>query len=393
MIPKGRRRHSVKAEYRAARTAATEMEAAREQAAFEAAGEIVNEDEVEIAGVPDTEPVAAVEIPDQLIADSADANRRLDAVLAQRIAGISRARVQMWIERGGVLVNDEVVRASHKLHAGDRIRIEGDLAPAPLKAEPENIPLDIIYEDDDLAVINKPAGMMVHAGNGATEEATHRGTLVNALLHHFSQLSAVGGALRPGIVHRLDKETSGLILVAKNDVAHRRLSEMFSERKMQKTYIALVHGVVKLDSGTINAPITRDAVRRTRMKALTSNYETKSARNAVTHYRVMERIDSPWGRFTLLEVRIETGRTHQIRVHMSSIGHPVVGDVLYGAPREILPAKNAVKKPQIEALHLERNFLHAARLVFSHPTSKREMKLEAPLPPELNTFLNRLREK
>jgi 23S rRNA pseudouridine1911/1915/1917 synthase len=389
MLPKGRRRHSVRAEYRVARTAATELEKTEIDAEYIE----VDDDDAIVAIVPvEIEPSAPIEIPSRLVAVAADADRRLDAVLAQRIPGISRARVQMWIERGSVLVEDEVVRASHKLGVGEVIRIEGDLARPPLKAEPENIPLDIIYEDADLAVINKPAGMMVHAGAGATDDARHRGTLVNALLHHFAELSGVGGALRPGIVHRLDKETSGLIIVAKNDITHQRLSEMFAGRVMRKTYIALVHGSLKLDSGSINSPIARDTIRRTRMKAVRGmDSKTGPGRSAITHYRVRQRIETPWGRFTLMEVRIETGRTHQIRVHMASIGHPVVGDALYGAPREIQPVKQAAPEDSVPSIHLARNFLHAARLSFTHPTSQQEMKLEAPLPPELTAFLEQLK--
>jgi 23S rRNA pseudouridine1911/1915/1917 synthase len=264
------------------------------------------------------------------------------------------------------------------LRDGDQIEIIGEVARPPLRAIPEEIPLEIVYEDDDLAVVNKPAGMMVHAGAGATDDDRNRGTLVNALLHHFRSLSGVGGELRPGIVHRLDKETSGLIVVAKNDVAHRKLAAEFSGRKIKKTYIALVHGWPKNDRGTISTPISRDAIRRTRMTT-----RRTGGREAITHYEVQHRIDSPFGKFTLLKVKIETGRTHQIRVHLGSLGHPVVGDTLYGAPREIRPKTGA-------AVSLPRNFLHAAELQFIHPRNGKALTLSTPLPPQLEQFLSLL---
>jgi 23S rRNA pseudouridine1911/1915/1917 synthase len=247
-----------------------------------------------------------------------------------------------------------------------------------LRAISEDIPLDIVYEDDDLAVINKPAGMMVHAGAGATEDERNRGTLVNALLHRFRALSNVGGELRPGIVHRLDKETSGLIVVAKNDSAHRKLAAEFSGRRVKKTYIALVHGWPKKDRGTIASSINRDAVRRTRMTTRRSG-----GREAITHYEVQRRIESPYGKFALLELKIETGRTHQIRVHMSSLGHPVVGDTLYGAPREISIQTGT-------PISLQRNFLHSAALQFAHPRTGEAMNLSIPLPEQLDGFLRSL---
>ena len=246
----------------------------------------------------------------------------------------------------------------------------------------------------DLAVVNKPAGMMVHAGAGATDDERNRGTLVNALLYRLGKLSDVGGELRPGIVHRLDKETSGLIIVAKNDLAHRKLAQQFSRREIRKQYIALVHGWPAKDRGTINLPISRDQVRRTRMTTRGSG-----GRSAITHYEVRERIDSVYGKFALLDVRIETGRTHQIRVHMASLGHPIVGDSLYGAPGDLKPnpAKRActptsgASQPSPTVLRLGRNFLHAATLEFRHPRSGEALELEAPLPPELLVFLEALR--
>ena len=266
------------------------------------------------------------------IAAPADTHgQRLDAFLATQLDGVSRSRVQLLLDQGDVLVNGVRVKASLKLRGGEQITITGDPHPAPLKAVPEAIPLDIVYEDDDLAVVNKPAGMMVHAGSGENESARSRGTLVNALLHRFKALSSTGGDLRPGIVHRLDKSTSGLIIVAKNDRAHAALGAMFSGRHVKKTYIALVHGSVAREKGTISAAVSRDPIRRTRMTTRPS----ENARTAISHYEVVRRLNTRFGKFTLVQVRIETGRTHQIRVHMASIGHPVVGDTLYGGAATI----------------------------------------------------------
>jgi 23S rRNA pseudouridine1911/1915/1917 synthase len=217
--------------------------------------------------------------------------------------------------------------------------------------------------------------MMVHAGAGATEDERNRGTLVNALLHRFGQLSGVSGELRPGIVHRLDKDTSGLIVVAKNDVAHRKLGEGFSGRRVKKTYLALVHGWLKQDRGTISSSISRDAVRRIRMTTRRSG-----GRDAVTHYEVQRRMEGAYGKFSLLKLTIETGRTHQIRVHLASLGHPVVGDRLYGAPGEI---RGKVGPP----ISLDRNFLHSAELQFSHPRTGEDLSFSRPLPEQLAKFL------
>lgn len=320
--------------------------------------------------------------------------QRLDHFLATQLEGVSRSRVQLLIDQGDVLVDGLPHKASLKLRGGERITITGEPHPAPLKAVPEAIPLDVVYEDADLAVVNKPAGMMVHAGSGATDDARSRGTLVNALLHRFQALSSTGGELRPGIVHRLDKDTSGLIVVAKNDRAHAALGAMFAGRRVEKTYIALVQGAVAREKGTINAAVSRDPVRRTRMTTRPS----ANARSAVSHFGVIRRIDSRFGKFTLVSVRIETGRTHQIRVHMASIGHPVVGDTLYsGAGQlrdqralEATPTRAARRKSEPESLRLGRNFLHAARLELTHPLTGKPLRLEAPLPPELNAFLGRL---
>jgi 23S rRNA pseudouridine1911/1915/1917 synthase len=319
--------------------------------------------------------LAVETFPKHFISTIEDAGKRLDQFLVSQIADTSRARVQQLIDEKKVLVNEDAAKASLRLRGGERIAILGEVKSPPLRAMAEDIPLDIVYEDDDLAVVNKAAGMMVHAGAGATEDERNRGTLVNALLHRFGQLSGVGGELRPGIVHRLDKATSGLMVVAKNDESHRRLAAQFARRVVNKTYIALVHGWVKQDRGTVSSSISRDRVRRTRMTTKRSG-----GREAVTHYTVQKRIDSKYGKFTLLELRIDTGRTHQIRVHLSSLRHPVVGDTLYGAPREMRGKNEA-------GISLPRNFLHAAALQLQHPRSGVVLSFARPLPVELQGFL------
>jgi 23S rRNA pseudouridine1911/1915/1917 synthase len=322
-----------------------------------------------------------------------DAGKRLDQFLAARLESVSRARVQELIADGKVLVNEAAVKASLKLRGGERVSVLGEAQRAPLKAIAEEIPLDLVYEDEDLAVINKPAGMMVHAGAGATDDARNRGTLVNALLHHLASLSGVGGELRPGIVHRLDKQTSGLIVVAKNDEAHRKLSAQFADRAVKKKYVALVHGWVKKDSGTLAENISRDRVRRTRMTT-----RLDGGRAAVTHYRVERRLDTKVGKFTLLDVKIDTGRTHQIRVHVAAMGHPVVGDTMYGAPAEMresnTPPSGKKREPDgAPVIGLGRNFLHAAELEFRHPRSGRIMALKSEMPEELREFLRKAEAK
>src|ERR1700690_3993360 len=308
----------------------------------------------------------------------AHTTQRLDQFLVSHLKEASRARIQQLIAQKKVLVDGKGPKPSLHLRGGETIEILGDVERPPLRAIPQEIQLDIVYEAADLAVINKPAGMMVHAGAGATDAERNRGTLVNALLHRFGQLSGAGGELRPGIVHRLDKATSGLIVVAKNDESHRRLAAQFAARQVKKTYIALVHGWMKQDRGTIKSAISRDAVRRTRMTT-----RREGGREAITHYTVRQRIDSRFGKFTLLEVKIDTGRTHQIRVHLASLRHPVVGDALYGAPRE-MSGKNEA------GISLPRNFLHAAALQFQHPRSGCVLSFARPLPEELQGFLEKI---
>jgi 23S rRNA pseudouridine1911/1915/1917 synthase len=236
--------------------------------------------------------------------------------------------------------------------------------------------------------------MMVHAGSGQNDDVRSRGTLVNALLFRFKKLSSTGGDLRPGIVHRLDKDTSGLIVVAKNDQAHAALGEMFSSRQIKKTYLALVQGEVARAKGTINASVGRDPLRRTRM----TTKPLSDARTAVSHYEVVRRLANRFGKFTLVRVRIETGRTHQIRVHMAFIGHPVVGDTLYGGSGHLTDqvasnaatSKAARRNSEPEKIRLERNFLHSAQLEFPHPRTGKLLQLESPLPAELEAFLGKL---
>ena len=313
----------------------------------------------------------------------AAAGARLDQWLAANLPDVSRVRVQQLIEQEKVSVNGKPARPSLRLRGGEAISVTGPVELPPLQAIAEDIPLEVVYEDEQVAVINKPAGMTVHAGSGKGE-AGMRGTLVNALLHRFQALSKVGGEIRPGIVHRLDKETSGLLVVAKNDVTHRKLARQFAQREVHKTYLALVHGWMKDEQATIRAPIGRDLKRRNRMTALRSA-GSATVRSAVTHWKVFRKIDGPYGRFSLLEVTIETGRTHQIRVHLASIGHPIVGDTLYGAPREITR-----KGGDSQSLTLKRNFLHAYAIQFRHPIDNTLISFKQSLPRELEAFLQQI---
>ena len=337
-----------------------------------------------------------------------DAGMRLDQFLVSRLEDVSRARVQQLIEEGKIEVDGKPSKPSLRLKGSETISVLGPVELPPLKAFAEDIPLDVVYEDKDLAVINKPAGMTVHAVPGSSDDPRNHGTLVNALLHRFEKLSSGGDDLRPGIVHRLDKDTSGLLVVAKNDHTHRKLAREFADRKVDKRYLALVHGWPKVDSGTINAPIGRDRANRARMST-----HGDGARDAISHYKVLERIDSQFGKFALVEVKIETGRTHQIRVHMASVGHPVVGDTLYGAAAVLSPhtrerqrfghsvsTRAEAKRAELKkrkggepgVLELDRNFLHAAAIRLPHPSTGREVALNVALPEELSHFLVKLRE-
>jgi 23S rRNA pseudouridine1911/1915/1917 synthase len=308
------------------------------------------------------------------------AGQRLDQWLALEIPDVSRVRVQQLIQQEKITVNGATPKASMRLKGGEKILITGRVALPPLHAYAEDIPLDVVYEDDDIAVINKAAGMTVHAGSGKGE-AGNKGTLVNALLHRFGNLSQVDDPLRPGIVHRLDKDTSGLMVVAKNDIAHRKLAAQFLHREVKKTYLALVHGWLPKPEGTVNTPISRDLMRRERMTTRRSD-----GRAAVTHWKVLKSIEAKHGKFSLLEIKIETGRTHQIRVHLASLGHPVAGDALYGAPRALPGYVGTASK----AASMGRHYLHSFALQFRHPISNKPLSFEQPLPAELKEFQDRV---
>lgn len=305
------------------------------------------------------------------ISDS-NAGQRLDRVVTTHCTELSRTRVQELIEQGLILLNGKPAKGAQKVRKGEIIQVDAQPRP-PLHAEPESIPLNILYEDDDVIAINKPAGMTVHAGAGNSH-----GTLVNALLGRGLELSQSDDPLRPGIVHRLDKETSGVLLVAKNDFAHAKLADAFRHRTIQKTYIALVEGLLTEERGRIELPIARHPSHRTRMTADRAGLLPNS-RPARTDWRARARIGST----TLLEIQLHTGRTHQIRVHFSALRHPVVGDTLYGATTQLQVGHTALPP-------LVRNFLHAAKIVFLQPRTGKFIQLVAPVPPELRDFLHLL---
>ena len=287
-----------------------------------------------------------------------DQTGRIDKVLTSLEPEITRSQLKNLINDGHVTVNGQAVKPKYKVQAGDKISLVKP-EPQSLELTPENIPLDIVYEDDDVIVVNKPQGMVVHPAPGHPNH-----TLVNALLYH-SPLSTINGTFRPGIVHRIDKDTSGLLMVAKNDLAHQSLAEQLRNKTNKREYLALVYGQIKEDEGTINAPLGRNPQDRKKQAVV------KSGRHAVTHFKVMKRYDN----FTLVKCILETGRTHQIRVHMKYIGHPLVGDPLYG-PRKVIGKDG--------------QFLHAALLGFKHPRTGKELVFEAPLPENFQKMLDKL---
>jgi 23S rRNA pseudouridine1911/1915/1917 synthase len=294
------------------------------------------------------------------------ARSRLDHFLAGQISGESRSQIQNWIRKGYIQINGKTAKTGYLLKINDRIELK---SPQPQSDEPrpENIPLELLYEDSDLAVINKPSGLVCHSGAGIKS-----GTLVNALLHRLGSIQT-GDPQRPGIVHRLDKLTSGVMLVAKNTLAHRLLSQQFKNRLVKKQYFAMVHGTPVPASGTIDMPLGRDPIDR---KKISTRAHRK--RSAVTHYSLLEN----YGPISLLRVRIETGRTHQIRVHLAQKNHPVVGDSLYGGKRiQNLPAGLSLAAKQ-----MKRPFLHSHCLSFQHPRTGEMLSFSAPLPPELERF-------
>ncbi|MBI3755647.1 MAG: RluA family pseudouridine synthase [Deltaproteobacteria bacterium] len=307
-------------------------------------------------------------------ASSSDANIRLDIFLSQKLPDLTRSRIKNLIEDGQASLNNKPAKAGAKIKAGDQIGITVP-APQPIKAEPEKIPLDVLYEDRHIIVINKPHGLAVHPGAGRA-----KGTLVNALLYHCKDLSGIGGALRPGIVHRIDKDTSGVLVVAKTDKSHQFLAKQFKEHSIKRKYLALVWGVVKNDEGTIDLPIGRHISERKKMSVRTSR-----GRRAVTHYKVIKRFDG----LTLMEAMLETGRTHQIRVHLSAIHHPVAGDPVYGKinmPSGLSPKLTMLLK------NLKRQALHAQTLGIIHPETQKYMEWTAPLPDDIKGIITALEE-
>lgn len=289
---------------------------------------------------------------------------RLDKVVSNLEQNMSRETIQRMIKTGKILVNNKQEKASFKTTVGDVITLEEEI-PEEVELKPQEMPLDIIYEDDDMLVINKEKGIVVHPGNGNPD-----GTLANAVMAKCKgSLSGIGGKIRPGIVHRIDKDTSGLIIVAKNDTAHINLSKQIQDRKVKKTYIALVRGVIKENEATINMPIGRSSKDRKKMAV------TKDGKEAITHFKVLKRYNG----FTLLEVKIETGRTHQIRVHLSEIGYPIVGDEVYSNGKNPFGVKGQM--------------LHAEKLELKHPRTGKDLTFEAPVPKYFANIINQLEKE
>lgn len=301
---------------------------------------------------------------DYIVKENEFANLRIDKAIALKNPELSRVAIQRMIENENIKVNDKKVKTSYKISIGDKISIEKEEIKE-VEIKEEDIPLDIIYEDNDIIVINKAKGMVVHPGNGNIN-----GTLVNAVMNKCKDsLSGIGGELRPGIVHRIDKDTTGLLIVAKNDKAHINISEQIKNHEVKKTYIALVRGVIKNNNGTIDMPIGRSTVDRTKMAV------ARNGKEAITHFKVLKRFE----KYTLLEINIETGRTHQIRVHMSQIGFPVVGDYVYSNGKNPFGVVGQL--------------LHSQKLEFVHPTTKQKMNLEAPLPEEFERVIKLLEKE
>lgn len=302
----------------------------------------------------------------KFIVNKEDENKRIDAYLAKKNEDISRVTVQRLIEEEKILVNDKKTKSSYKVQEKDTITLEEEI-PKEVFLKAQDIPIEIIYEDNDIIVVNKPKGLVVHPANGNPD-----GTLVNAIMKICKDsLSGIGGKLRPGIVHRLDKDTSGILIVAKNDKAHINLSEQIKNHEVEKTYIALVRGIVKENEATINMPIGRSDKDRKKMAV------KKNGKNAITHFKVIERF--PKHNSTLLEIKIETGRTHQIRVHLSHIGYPIIGDDVYSSGKNEWNVKGQC--------------LHAKSLKFKHPITSKEMVLEAKIPEYLENIINELNKE
>lgn len=297
--------------------------------------------------------------PEKIILHIQNETGRVDKVIAELLEKYTRSQIQSWIKQGHILINNKQVKANYKVNPGDCIVLEEPEEEEPLKMESENIPLDIIFEDESVLVVNKPSGMVVHPSKGHVS-----GTLVNALLFHVNKLSEGTAYIRPGIVHRIDKDTSGLLVIAKNNTAHQKLADQFHDHTIERQYTALVHGNVQHEEGTIDAPIGR--MQNNRLKRTVA----KDGKPAITHFTRIEEFQ----KFTLLKLRLETGRTHQIRVHMVYIGHPLLGDPMYGP---------------FETVHKQGQFLHADTLGFLHPVTNEWMKFQAPLP---DYFENKLHE-